>query len=146
MELHNMWHTLLIYQEHKRLLFPNTHCEQNNFLCSGFPALVWPAVSPKALPYECFSSSSSLPCLPSSLVFWLLLTVLHPAWSNKAFSLGPCQYCPCQQALETKKTDISLMGIRMRIKWFGRTRTGLQLKGRPAEAARTGQEWYGKGS
>lgn len=39
------------------------------------------------------SASPAPPRLPSSLVFLLLLTPLQPVSSNKAFSLGPHQYC-----------------------------------------------------
>lgn len=100
MELHNVWHTLLIYQEHKRSLFPNTqHWELNKLLCL-VRSLGLASHQPQS------TSLGVLLRLLGAAGFALLAGVSAPshllASSPIQQSLFTCQYCPCEQALEMK--------------------------------------------
>lgn len=77
MELHSMWHTLLIYQEHKRSQFPNTQGELNMLLCSVPSLGVTISLSTS---WPLFSNSSLAQVV-------LLLRPPHSAWPHNAFSL-----------------------------------------------------------
>lgn len=94
-ELHNTWHTLLIYQEHQRPLFPNTQASVLRVRSLGLGSH-----QPQS------TSLGVLLRLLWAAAFALLAGVSAPSHlpASSLIQQSPFtrQCCPCQQALEVK--------------------------------------------